>query len=435
MRDTSENKGNPKTSRDRLKNKASKNRKGSSVNNLQQKETNTNSSTDIRSRKCRNAKGNKGKECDSETITVTADVHMEGSNDNNMAEIVDIVDKESGGNISEQNFLSVMNRFADEMSKMANSMSKMKDDLNQRMDSIANDIEKRLANKISNIVDKRVNAESSKMSKTMNKRIDDIRDDMNAEIESIQQRIDEIPSSVNESVEPQEKHLNICIRNHPQRERENVNDIVSDLLIDGLQLRDTGFKKAIRKGRDDRNSGVIIVTCKNIEDKTEIMRRKKQLRKNRRYERVYIHADQSLETRVNNNNMKTLLSALGVKGLRLKGSRLVTENDSEIDAQSQHSIERNTVHGDREERDAKDTSDRRGPNRSGRRNNSDYDRNYRRERNTGYSEWDRRENRYREQGPERGRYEEDSNRNRDRNDNNSRYTRENRDRYYTRYSR
>ena len=36
---------------------------------------------------------------------------------------------------------------------------------------------------------------------------------------------------------------------------------------------------------------------------------------------------------------------------------------------------------------------------------SDYDRNYRRERNTGYSECDRRENRYREQRQERGRYE------------------------------
>ena len=81
---------------------------------------------------------------------------------------------------------------------------------------------------------------------------------MNAEIESIQQRIDEIPSSVNESVEPQESNLNICIRNHPQRIRENVNDIVSDLLTDGLQLRDTGFKKAIRKGRDDRKPGVIM---------------------------------------------------------------------------------------------------------------------------------------------------------------------------------
>ena len=32
---------------------------------------------------------------------------------------------------------------------------------------------------------------------------------MNAEIESIQQHIDEIPSSMNESVELQEKHLQV----------------------------------------------------------------------------------------------------------------------------------------------------------------------------------------------------------------------------------
>ena len=91
------------------------------------------------------------------------------------------------------------------------------------------------------------------------------------------------------------------------------------------------------------------------------MRRKEQLRKNKRNERVYIHTDQLLETRVNNNNMKTLLSALG---LRLKGSRLVIENDSEVDTQSQHSIERNTTHGDREACDARETSVRRGQNRS-----------------------------------------------------------------------
>ena len=46
MRENSESKGNPKTSGDRLKNKATKNRKSSSVNSQQQKEANTNSSTD-----------------------------------------------------------------------------------------------------------------------------------------------------------------------------------------------------------------------------------------------------------------------------------------------------------------------------------------------------------------------------------------------------
>ena len=143
-------------------------------------------------RKRKNAKGKKSEDGDSEKITVTADIHRDGSNDSVMADLVDVVGKESGGNISEQSFLTVMNRFADEMSNMSNSMSKMKYDLNNRMDSIGSDIEKRLASKISNIVDKRVNAESSKLSKAMNKRMDDIRYDMNAEIESLQQRIDEI---------------------------------------------------------------------------------------------------------------------------------------------------------------------------------------------------------------------------------------------------
>ena len=39
-----------------------------------------------------------------------------------------------------------------------------------------------------------------------------------------------------------------------------------------------------------------------------IMRAKKELKNSRKYEKVYIHNDQSVETRVNNNNMKLLIS-------------------------------------------------------------------------------------------------------------------------------
>ena len=192
--------------------------------------------------------------------------------------------------------------FADEMSNMSNSMSKMKDDLNQRMDAIANDIEKKLASKISNIVNKRVNVETTKLSKAVNKRIDDIRDDMNADIESLQQRIDEMLGSSSEKVELNEKHLNICIRNHPQREREMW--LTSCQIC--LQL-DSHYMTLISKRRFEKGETIenhVFVTCKSKEDKIEIIRRKKQLRKNRRYERVYIHTDQSLEICVNNNNMK-----------------------------------------------------------------------------------------------------------------------------------
>ena len=204
--------------------------------------------------------------------------------------------------------------------------------------------------------------------------------------------------------------LNICIRNHPQRERENVNDIVSDLLTDGLQLFDTSFEKTNRKGRDDGKAGVIIVTCKSMEDKAEIMKRKRQLKKNRKYERVYIHADQSLETRVNNNNLKTLLSALGVKGLKLKGSRLVTENDSHDEIPTQNTSERDNMQRRRETRDTRDATGRRDSNRNGHSHNagtshaSGYNRNYRHEENRGSYDWDRREYRHREQRQDRHNY-------------------------------
>ena len=109
--------------------------------------------------------------------------------------------------------------------------------------------------------------------KEMNRRIDDIRDDMNAEIERLQQQTDEIPSKKSTKAEMDERHLNFCIRNHPQSERENVSCIVSDLLTDGLHLYDSGFKQAVRTGRDDRKPGVIIVHCESIENKTETTRR------------------------------------------------------------------------------------------------------------------------------------------------------------------
>ena len=81
----------------------------------------TNSGTGLRtsgSKGRRKAKGKKTADSILETITVTADVHRGGNNDNAMGEIVNIVDNESWGKIEGKDFLSVLNRFANEMSKM-----------------------------------------------------------------------------------------------------------------------------------------------------------------------------------------------------------------------------------------------------------------------------------------------------------------------------
>ena len=196
-----------------------------------------------------------------------------------------------------------MNRFADEKAKVNTNMENTRRDVNRKMDKLANDTEKRLMTKLSNSIDKIITSESKKLKEEMQNRIDDVRDDLAEDVKCLQEQIDEISSKRNESQELSDKALNFCLRNHPQTDRENVNNIVSDLLRDGLKLRDVSFKKAIRKDRDDHKPGVIIVTCKRPEDMTEIMRNKKLLKSSRNYEKVYIHADQSTETRVSNIRM------------------------------------------------------------------------------------------------------------------------------------
>lgn len=75
------------------------------------------------------------------------------------------------------------------------------------------------------------------------------------------------------------------------------------------------------------------------------MKRKAQLKRHQKYEKVYIHPDQSAETRTNNNNLKMLISALGVSGLKMKGSRLVVEGPGDKhseEGQDNNNIERDS---------------------------------------------------------------------------------------------
>ena len=78
-----------------------------------------------------------------------------------------------------------------------------------------------------------------------------------------------------ENYEDSDKNLNLCIRNLPQTEQENVDEKVCDLFREGLILSDISLRKAIRKDRIDSKPGVMIVTCENMEYKTRIVQEKK----------------------------------------------------------------------------------------------------------------------------------------------------------------
>ena len=182
---------------------------------------------------------------------------------------------------------------------------------------------------------------------------------------------------------------------------------VCDLFREGLRLRDISFRKAIRKDRNDNKPGVIIVTCETMEDKTRIMRVKKELKNSRKYDKVYIHNDQSVETRVNNNNLKVLISALGVSGVKLRGSRLVMEEDDSHTIRDRSNTDGNSYgrnHSERSNQNGYSSGYRyRNEQRSRDRENEErHDRQGERKRDRRNDGWDDRRNNRRDERDDRG---------------------------------
>lgn len=123
----------------------------------------------------------------------------------------------------------------------------------------------------------------------MDKNFQEVRDELNADIKCLQQQIDEVNPQLENS-----KELNLCIVNHPESSNENVEQIVSDLISDGLKLQ-IGFRKAVRKTRQDNKPGVIIVTCNSAEDRETILNSKTELKNCLKYQTVYVNPDRSVE--------------------------------------------------------------------------------------------------------------------------------------------
>ena len=91
---------------------------------------------------------------------------------------------------------------------------------------------------------------------------------------------------------------NIENRYLPVSENERVVNKVNDMLRDGLKIRDVTVATAVRKGSGRENRpGVVIATCKSVDDKKKIMSNKRALKDSRHYEKVYLDHDLSKEDR------------------------------------------------------------------------------------------------------------------------------------------
>ncbi|MES9885013.1 MAG: hypothetical protein ABW185_29575 [Sedimenticola sp.] len=113
---------------------------------------------------------------------------------------------------------------------------------------------------------------------------------------------------------------NLIVRNLPEHPIENVKNKINTLIKDGLKLVDTNIISAERKLGHNGKPGVVIAKCRSREDVITLLSNKKQLKEHSRYSSVFIARDLPYHERVNAQNMRTLINALGRNKLEMKGS-------------------------------------------------------------------------------------------------------------------
>ena len=81
---------------------------------------------------------------------------------------------------------------------------------------------------------------------------------------------------------------------------------MNSVIRTGLNIRNVSVRKTERKvSRSPSKPGVVIATFKSNEDKKTVMSEKAKLKKNRQFQDVFIHHDESREQRVMAHNFRT----------------------------------------------------------------------------------------------------------------------------------
>ena len=158
--------------------------------------------------------------------------------------------------------------------KLSADMNMMFMSVNERLDKIDSGLEKRIATKVSQILDKRVNSEMNKIRAHFDSRLEDFKESLRADLDDIRTEVKSRDSGSQNSHSERDISLNIVIRNLPESHNENVKNKVNLLLRDGLRLSDVSVDEAERKqSHTDTIPGVVIARMKSKQDKTRVMNR------------------------------------------------------------------------------------------------------------------------------------------------------------------
>ena len=229
-------------------------------------------------------------------------------------------DQAGNSNISEVNEQIERLNIVKAISILSEQMLKQFEGLSQRINDLETSLENRLLTKFNDIVEDKV-AQAKQ--------------EFEQEVHGAKDSVKTMESSYAEVLKCAGKEdisLNIVIRNLPETTNENNEELlqkVNRLIKEGLKLQSTEIGTADRKrAAREGNYGVVIASCVNKEQKDKIMSAKSALQKFKRYERVYIEHDRSIEERLNIANMKTLVKNLGSDRLVVKGKRIVHRDNA-----------------------------------------------------------------------------------------------------------
>ena len=112
----------------------------------------------------------------------------------------------------------------------------------------------------------------------------------------------------------------LVILNVQESETEDAEAKANAVLREGLKLKNVKFSAVERKrSRFQGKSGVIVATCKCIEDKDQILQARGKLCESRVHSNVQIWPDRTQQERTHHNNMRALAQATG---MTYQGGRL-----------------------------------------------------------------------------------------------------------------
>lgn len=219
------------------------------------------------------------------------------------------------------------------LSGLENNLDTKHKSLSVRIDQLENRLEKKLSDKMAQIMDKRFTSEMRKFQKEIDTRVGGIRDDLQSDIEELAAKVDSVSESVRSGEGGSDVALNIVVRDLPEHSGENILAKINNLLKDNLKLRDVVASAAERKVSYNAKPGLVIATLESLEDKNRVLKAKSILQ-NSSMNKVFIHPDQSRSERLQRANLRALVDAIngGDGGISVRGNRVVRDHAAERDS-------------------------------------------------------------------------------------------------------